>query len=589
MQTIKKLFSFLTINEQKYAGLLFILILVMSLIEMIGVASILPFMTVLTNPDLIDTNFILITMFNFSNFFGVENKQDFIFALGVLVFVMLIISLSFKAFTTYALVRFVQMREYSIGKRLLEGYLHQPYSWFLSRHSADLGKTILSEVQQIILLGMRPLMDSIAQFMVITAIISLLFVVDAKLTIITGIVLSGAYLIVFFIVRNYLNILGNKRLKNNQLRFTIINEAFGSSKEVKIGGLEDSYINRFSTSAQIFARAQASWVVIAQLPRFILEAIAFGGILLLILFTLAKTGNFNSALPVLSLYVYAGYRLMPAMQKVYEGFTQLTFIRPSVNKLYDDIQSLKDFKKIKNQTTVSFKKIIKLNNVDYSYPNSSKKILNNINLSIPSKSTIGLVGVTGSGKTTIVDIILGLLEPSKGFLEVDGKIISAQNSRSWQKMIGYVPQQINLVDDTIAANIALGLESKDINHEEIERASKIANLHDFVIRDLPNKYLTVIGERGVRLSGGQRQRIAIARALYHNPQLLILDEATSALDNQTEKAVMDAINNLNKNITIIVVAHRLNTIKKCDKIYQIEKGELNKEKTYDEFMNDNKI
>ena len=589
MQTIKKLFSFLTINEQKYAGLLFILILVMSLIEMIGVASILPFMTVLTNPDLIDTNFILITMFNFSNFFGVENKQDFIFALGVLVFVMLIISLSFKAFTTYALVRFVQMREYSIGKRLLEGYLHQPYSWFLSRHSADLGKTILSEVQQIILLGMRPLMDSIAQFMVITAIISLLFVVDAKLTIITGIVLSGAYLIVFFIVRNYLNILGNKRLKNNQLRFTIINEAFGSSKEVKIGGLEDSYINRFSTSAQIFARAQASWVVIAQLPRFILEAIAFGGILLLILFTLAKTGNFNSALPVLSLYVYAGYRLMPAMQKVYEGFTQLIFIRPSVNKLYDDIQSLKDFKKIKNQTTVSFKKIIKLNNVDYSYPNSSKKILNNINLSIPSKSTIGLVGVTGSGKTTIVDIILGLLEPSKGFLEVDGKIISAQNSRSWQKMIGYVPQQINLVDDTIAANIALGLESKDINHEEIERASKIANLHDFVIRDLPNKYLTVIGERGVRLSGGQRQRIAIARALYHNPQLLILDEATSALDNQTEKAVMDAINNLNKNITIIVVAHRLNTIKKCDKIYQIEKGELNKEKTYDEFMNDNKI
>tara|TARA_A100001015_G_scaffold313637_1_gene421322 strand:+ start:312 stop:2081 length:1770 start_codon:yes stop_codon:yes gene_type:complete len=589
MQTIKKIFSFLTNNERKRAGLLFILILVMSLIEMIGVASILPFMTVLTNPALIDTNFILIIMFNFSNFFGVENKEDFIFALGVLVFVMLIISLIFKAFTTYAVVRFVQMREYSIGRRVLEGYLHQPYSWFLSRHSADLGKTILSEVQQIILLGMRPLMESIAQFMVIVAIISLLFVVDAKLTIITGIVLSGAYLIVFFIVRNYLNILGNKRLKNNQLRFTIINEAFGASKEVKIGGLENSYINRFSSSAQVFARTQASWVVIAQLPRFILEAIAFGGILLIILFTLARTGNFNSAIPLLSLYVYAGYRIMPAMQKVYEGFTQLTFIRPSVNKLYEDIQSLKDFENTKNQSTISFQKKITLKNVDYSYPNSTKKILNNINLTITSKSTIGLVGITGSGKTTIVDIILGLLEPSKGSLEVDGKIISAQNSRSWQRIIGYVPQQINLVDDTVAANIAFGIDFKDMKQEEIEKASKIANLHDFVIKDLPNQYRTIIGERGVRLSGGQRQRIAIARALYHNPKLLILDEATSALDNQTEKAVMDAINNLNKNITIIVVAHRLNTIKKCDKIYQIEHGELNKEKTYDEFMNDIKI
>lgn len=589
MKTIKKLLFLLTPKERNRAALLFGLILVMSLIEMIGVASILPFMTVLTNPSLVESNFVLISLFKFSNFFGVEDKQDFVFALGILVFVMLVISLSFKALTTYALVRFVQMREYSIGKRILEGYLKQPYSWFLSRHSADLGKTILSEVQQIILLGMRPLMESFAQLMVITSIILLLFVVDTKLTLTIGIVLSGAYMFVFYLVRNYLNTLGNRRLSNNQLRFTFINEAFSAIKEVKVGGLEKTYINKFSNSAQIFARAQASWVVIAQLPRFILEAIAFGGVLLLILYIIAKTGDFNTALPIVSLYVYAGYRLMPAMQKVYEGLTQLTFIRPSVDKIYNDFKNLNQKNQYDDQNTISFNKKITLKDIDYNYPNSDKNILTKINLTIPSKSTIGFIGVTGSGKTTLVDIILGLLDPKKGTLEVDGKIISNHNSRSWQKLIGYVPQQINLVDDTVAANIAFGLNLKDIDYNRIEKVSKISNLHEFVINELPNQYQTIIGERGIRLSGGQRQRIAIARALYHNPKLLILDEATSALDNQTEKAVMDAINNLEKNMTIILIAHRLNTIKKCDKIFLVNKGEIKKEVTYEELMKDSEI
>ena len=585
MQTFKKLLFLLTPQEQKRGGLLLIMIFMMSLLDMTGVASILPFMAVLTNPELIETNFILNNIFEFSYIFGVENHQQFTFALGILVFIILIISLGFKALTYYAQVRFVHMREYTIGKRLIEGYLNQPYTWFLSQHSADLGKTILSEVQQVILDGMRPLLELIAKGMVTIAIITLLIIVDPKLTAIAGLSLSGAYLIIFYFVSKFLNRSGSIRLKNNQLRFTTVNEAFGAAKEVKIGRLEQIYVRRFSNFAQIFAKTNASRMVIGALPRYILEAIAFGGILLMILYIISQTGSFNSALPIISLYVFAGYRLMPAVQQIYESFTQLTFIRPSLDKLYDDLKNLHSYKKNQGKNTLPFNKIIKLKNIYYNYPNTSRAALKDISFSIAAKSTVGLVGSTGSGKTTTVDIILGLLEPQKGTLEIDDKVITKQNVKSWQRSIGYVPQQIFLADDTIASNIAFGLEANDINKEAVEKAAKIANLHEFVINELPEKYQTKVGERGVRLSGGQRQRIGIARALYHAPQLLIMDEATSALDYQTEKAVMDAINNLGKNITIILIAHRLNTIKICDKSFILENGEIKKEATYEELIN----
>ena len=218
----------------------------------------------------------------------------------------------------------------------------------------------------------------------------------------------------------------------------------------------------------------------------------------------------------------------------------------------------------------------------FNYPDTSRTTLKDINLNIPINSTIGLVGATGSGKTTTVDIILGLLEPQRGHLKVDGIVISKENLRLWQRSIGYVPQYIYLSDNTIASNIAFGIDSKDVNLSTVEKVAKIANIHEFISDELPQKYQTVIGERGIRLSGGQRQRIGIARALYHNPKVLILDEATNALDNQTEKAVMDAVNNLNRNITIILITHRLSTVKKFDKIFLLNNGKLQSEGTYDE-------
>jgi ABC-type multidrug transport system fused ATPase/permease subunit len=230
--------------------------------------------------------------------------------------------------------------------------------------------------------------------------------------------------------------------------------------------------------------------------------------------------------------------------------------------------------KNQEQKILSFNKEINLLNIFYNYPDTARVALKNINLKIPAKSTVAFVGPTGSGKTTTIDIILGLLEPQRGTLEVDGTVITNQNLRSWQRSIGYVPQHIYLTDDSIAANIAFGLEKKDIDYDIIEKVSKIANLHNFITNELPKQYQTTIGECGIKLSGGQRQRIGIARALYHNPQVLIFDEATSALDYQTEKVVMDAVNNLSSNITIILIAHRLEIVKNCDIIFNLENGEL---------------
>jgi ABC-type multidrug transport system fused ATPase/permease subunit len=587
MQTFKKLIFLLNFHEKKRAVFLLIMTIIMALLDMIGVASILPFMTVLTNTSLIETNFILNNIFKASSIFGVQNNQQFIFALGALLFFLLITTQLFKALVTYLQIQFVLMLEHSISKRLLEGYLHQPYSWFLSQNSADLGKTILSEVDNVVGNGVGKVMEIITKGIVAIAILILLIIVDLKLTLIVGFSLSVVYLLIYYAFKNYINQLGEKCLKNNQHRFIAVSEAFGAAKEIKVGGLEKIYIKSFSNSSENFTRTQASSLIISSLPRFFLEIIAFGGILLIILYLMAQSNNFNNALPIISLYIFAGYRLMPATQGIFASFTQLTFVIPSLDKLYDDIKKLKISNENQEQTAMSFNKAINLKNIHFSYLDRSRTALKDVTLNIPVKSTVGFVGTTGCGKTTTADIILGLLKPQKGTFEVDGKIITEQNLRSWQRCIGYVPQHIYLSDDTIAANIAFGVATKDIDQETVEKVSKIANLHEFVSNELPKKYQTLIGERGIRLSGGQRQRIGIARSLYHNPQVIIFDEATSALDNATEKKVMDAIYNFGKNITIIIIAHRLNTLKNCNIIYIFDRGEVKSQGTYDQLINVN--
>ena len=298
-------------------------------------------------------------------------------------------------------------------------------------------------------------------------------------------------------------------------------ESFGAIKETKFIGLEDIYVERFSSPAKTYAKNISIATVIGQVPRNFIEGLAFGGMIILILYLMLGGKNFMSIIPLVALYAFAGYRLMPALQQIYSSFTTMKFSDAGLNNLYRDLSTLKIDEKNFISEEIKFTNSIRLENVDFSYPESDNKILKKINVLINHNTKVGFIGTTGSGKTTTIDVIMGLLNPLNGKLTVDDKTITNSNKRYWQKKIGYVPQQIYLRDATISENIAFGINKDQINTEAVVNASKIANLHEFVTNKLPNGYNTVVGERGIRLSGGEKQRIGIARALYSNPSLVI--------------------------------------------------------------------
>ena len=581
-QTTLKLLSLLTPEERRRGYLLLGMVVFMAILDMIGVASILPFMSVLTNPGMVTSNRYLALIYAY---LGFSAPERFLAFLGLVVFLLLLLATAFKALTTYSLLRFSQMREYAIGRRLVAGYLRQPYDWFLNQHSADLGKTVLSEVAQVINGSVVPAMQLIAQGAVALAIVCLLISVNPEVAALMIFGLGAVYAIIYLSLRRYLTRIGMERVASNQLRFQVIQETFGGIKDVKVTGLEHVALERFDGPAQRYAQHQTTSLLAAQLPRYALEIVALGGMLLLAIFAMRIPGGISAALPLMALYGLAGFRLLPALQQIYAHLTRIRFSGPALDRLHADIAALPT---TEEQTIASHEKeqplplrtALTLEDVTYRYPNARGTALDELSMRIPVHSVVGLVGTTGSGKTTAVDIMLGLLTPQSGRILVDDNPIARTNLRSWQRAVGYVPQQVFLTDETVAGNIAFGISPTEIDQAAVERAARIANLHDFVTNQLPQGYQTRIGERGVRLSGGQRQRIGIARALYHDPEILFLDEATSALDNMTEQVVMDAVHNLGRKKTIVLIAHRLSTVRDCDTIFVLENGRLVDQGTY---------
>jgi len=586
---VRKVFDLLSRRDQLWFLLLLAVLIVVATLEMAGIASILPFMAIVTNPESIHTNQWLARVYDG---LGFRNDEAFLTFVGAVVLGLLIVSNMSKAFSTWLTLRYHNKLAHTFSRRLLANYMARPYTFFLGRNTSEMGSTILTEANRVVSGVISPLTDIISYSLVSAAIFVLLIIVDPWVALTIASVLGGSYFAVYLLARRKLGVISKQQAEANARKYKYADEALDGIKDLKILGRELTFLNRFAFFARRHATNNVTAGVIAQLPRYALEIIAFGGILVMVLFLISRGQKAAEMVPLLALYAFAGYRLLPSLQALFSAITNLRFNVGALHVVHDDlagntgaaVEPERYLEEVTKAQPMSFKRAVELKNVSFQYEGSAERALRNLNLTIEANTVVGLVGPTGCGKTTTVDLILGLLSPTEGQLLVDGVEINDRNRASWQRILGYVPQQIYISDDSVARNIAFGVPDDQIDMDAVRKAAEIANLAEFIETRLPEGYDTRIGERGVRLSGGQRQRIGIARALYRDPAILVLDEATSALDGITEEYVMNAVHKLSKKKTIILIAHRLTTVKECDVIYQLERGSVVASGSYDDLM-----
>lgn len=573
-----KCWALLDASERRKAWIVLVVVVVAALSSAIMVGSIMPFLSVLSDPDKIRSVPALTWAYET---FGFASDYSFVIALGFASLAVIILTSLISIAKIYVVARFANMRMFSISQRLLQSYLSQPYVFFLNRHSGEMATRVLSETEQAVKLFLQPAAEFAAATLTVVAIVGLLLWVDPLAATVAFGVLGGLYGVIYASCRVSLKGFGRVRAASNSHRYRIANEALGGIKDIKLLGRESSYARRYAQSAKQMARSQMMVQVIAQIPIFALQAVAFGGMILLCLALVNEDGlatgtALGSILPIIGVFAFAGQRLMPELSKMFQSLALMQAGGAAIDAVHYDLTATGATEVLFEQppAALGLRKRLDLEDIDFSYPNAEHAGLRALSVTITAGEKIGIVGTTGAGKTTLADVILGLLRPTSGRMSADGTVITDDNLRAWQQTVGYVPQDIFLVDASIAENIALGVPSEEIGMPALYEAARIAQLDGFVNSELPEGYDTIVGERGVRLSGGQRQRIGIARALYHNADLIVFDEATSALDNLTEREVISAIEKLPGDKTVVMIAHRLSTVQNCDRIAVMDKGRL---------------
>ena len=584
MSKFFRVFCLLSPKDKRIAFLLTLMLLIVAAIDTLGVASIMPFIAIISKPQIIENNIYIVNIYNFFSF---QNKTNFLFFLTFIVLIILVVSSILRALSLWAILNFTYSQEYALGLKLIENYLSQPYEWFLNRSSIDLGKFILSESEKVIQGCLIPLMMIISHGCVVFFLLLLLIIIQPLLSIYLIFALAISYGGIYLFFRKIISKYSDERVLVNKERFEVLGEAFGGIKEIKLSGFESFFVSAYRYFGKRYAHLLAQEQIIGQTPKYIFESISFGGMLIITLYLIKSSAGIENAIPLIALYAFAGYKIMPSVQQIYFAITRLQFSSSILSEVLGELGIKRIDVNLKKDLPLKIKKSISLESVYFKYFNSKEHVLKDINFTIQAHTTVGIIGKTGSGKTTLIDIILGLLNPISGMIVVDGKKITLKNLRAWQSSLGYVSQNCFFSGDSILSNIAFGVPKSQINFHRLKKISKIAHVHDFVL-DLPQGYKTKIGERGVKLSGGQKQRIAIARALYKEPQFLILDEATSSLDSATEKLVMDSIKSLNHKITIVIIAHRLNTLRFCDDIYEVKSQTITRIGSYSKLLEKNK-
>jgi HlyD family secretion protein len=584
---LKNLFALLTPDQQKHFYLLQVLVVLMSVIEIFGVASIVPFISLVTDIDQLEEKTFVWKIYQSS---GINSHEQFIFLVGVCVLILLFISTITSIFTIWKLSMFASKIGTDIADRLYSHYLRQGWLFHASGSSAQLTKKISTECLRVSGGILIPLMHLNAKIVLAILMSLSIFVYDPQVALIAISIFALTYFIIFRTVRKRLGNYGSVISDVNEKRFRLMNEGFGGIKDVLLLGTDNDFISRFNLSGNSLAHSMGRSQALIQAPRYLLELIAFGSMISLILYLIfSLDSNLSKVLPILSIYAIGAIKLLPAFQQIYSSLAIIKANIAAFESIKEDLDnsSYTEYSIENNcRDTIHLKDKISLENIMFTYPNKTEPALDQINMQIPLNSVIGIVGPSGSGKSTIIDVILGLINSHDGQLKIDDQIINSHNRRSWQNSIGFVAQNIFLSEGTVAENVAFGIPSNQIDLNKVEEVLKLAHL-DELVKTLNDGIHTKVGERGVQLSGGQRQRIGIARALYNNAEVLVFDEATSSLDGVTEKMIMDAIHDFSGKKTIILIAHRLKTVKKCDQIFYINEGKVYDKGTYDDLLERN--
>jgi ABC-type bacteriocin/lantibiotic exporter with double-glycine peptidase domain len=584
----KKLWAILQPKERRGMVLLLFMIIVLGFIEIVGVGSMLPFLSVAATPDVIETNK---TLSSIRDVLGIQDRKTFLVILGIGAASLIVVQNLFHILVMIVKSRYGHRVGINLSWRLLGNYLAKPYVFFLNENSSILSRNVLGEAQQVVSGYITPLLEIITDIVIGGSIVAFLVAVQPTAAIVSALAISLVYGGIYFIVKGRLVRLGQKRLDANKLRFKAVAESLTGIKDVKLLGKEHFFLDRYVRPSKKLTSATIKIEVIGKIPNYILNTIIFGGVILIITILLVTADDFANYIPLIGVYGMAATKLLPRFKELFANVSKLRAYQSTVELMLENLQGEEHVKLLDKSyldvTPLPFTSEIELRHVTFSYPLSDSEVIGDQSIRIRRNSTVGLVGATGCGKTTLVDIILGLLRPQSGDLLVDGTPVTEANLREWQANLGYVPQAIYLSDDSVTANIAFGVPEKRIDHEAVRKAAEVANLARFIETELPEQYATSVKERGLRLSGGQKQRLGIARALYSDPSVLVLDEATSALDGVTEGVIMEAIDRLGGKKTIVIIAHRLTTLINADVIYMMDKGLIVDQGTYQELMQRN--
>lgn len=579
--TLRLLYQTLTPQWRRSACVLLLVFVPAAVMEALGISSIMPFIRMVTDYEnvLAEDSFLR----ELYLWVGQPSPRIFFVTLGVIMLSLLVLANALGAASVWCMQLYCRRLNHELCMLLLERYLHQPYAYYLTRNRAVTSKNILMEAEIMVYMIVQPFLDMVAKLVIVAVVFSMLLAIYPLPTLLMSVTILLIYVLIYYLIRNILHAIGTRRVAANAERFKTVSEAFNAIKEIKLRNSERLPMEQFERPSRIYTLESCKHEIISRTTGYLVETVAFGGIVAVVVVLLAQQRETADILVQLGFFGFAAYRLMPATQRIYSSITRIRAHAESVSLIHRELfgegeatpsLSSSDKDSQSGGERLLIRDCFGLRALSYRYPAANETLFKDLNLEVRKRETLGIVGPTGCGKTSLADLMLGLLQPASGGITVDGEALAPEKLASWQASLGYVPQHIYLCDDTIERNIAFAVREEDIDREEVRRAARIAQIHDYIECELPEGYATGVGDHGVRLSGGQIQRLGIARALYHQPDVVIFDEATSALDMQTEQAVMESLFSLQRSCTLVIIAHRLNTIKRCSRVVMLDQGKI---------------